>query len=312
MWLLFVSVLLPQALAQSCRVLVLGGGTDRGAYQAGAVMGLVAALPAGEAQWDAVVGTGVGAINAVFVSQAPKGTEPSLAAKLGAFWANFTATALYRDWTGGIVTGLLVESGLYDTAPMKKLIASLQTNSPSRFLGVGATDLMSSSYVFFNSTVSSISTLNTGVLASAADYFWFPYVDYQNFKLSTGSIKDPIDIFHGISHCTQQGFSQNQITVDVVMTAGKSLEKVDAAKYKTPQVLYRTFDIMYYQSAMLIINNTQYDFPNVNLRTVIFPTAKLEGPFAPYDYTKAELAYQIQLGQEDAQKAVLRSKMQTK
>jgi hypothetical protein len=306
MWLSLISVLLVSrvsAINGKCRALVLGGSTDKGAYEAGAVIGLINSLPTGEAEWDVVVGTGAGALNGMFLSQYSQGDELSAASALNSFWSSFTTSQFYTDWVGGYVTGLFLQSGLYNSAPMKKVISNISKN-PKRFLGVGSTDLITSSYVFFNSSGTSLANLNVGILASAADYFFFPYVKFLNYKLTTGSVKYVVDLYSAINACEGMGYTEDQIVLDIVLGSGKTLETVDASKYKTIQVVLRTFSLMSYYDSKLIIDNARDNLEKVTFRSVINPSQKIKDPFNPYDYSAQELANQLALGQKDAKAAV--------
>ena len=307
MWISLLSVLIAtrvEAINGKCRGLVLAGGTDKGAYEAGAVIGLIENLPSGEAQWDVVVGTGAGALNGMFVSQYGLGDEASASKALNSFWSSFTTSQFYTDWVGGYITGLFLQSGLYNTAPMKKLISNTNKNTPKRFFGVGSTDLITSSYVFFNSTGTSLANLNTGVLASAADSFFFPYVKFADYKLSSGSIKYVVDLYSAINACTGLGYTEDNIVLDIILGSGKKLETVDATTYKTIQVILRTFSLMSYYDSKLIIDNAKTNFDKINFRSVINPSQKIKEPFNPYDYTAQELADHLALGQQDAKAAV--------
>lgn len=99
MWVIIVGLLLLGKNTESarCRALAIGGGTDLGAYEAGVIIGLIQSLPSGEAQWDVVTGVGVGAVNALIVSQYPKGQEAAASTKLKSFWSTFTYEAFYQD-----------------------------------------------------------------------------------------------------------------------------------------------------------------------------------------------------------------------
>ena len=307
MWISILSVLIAtrvEAINGKCRGLVLAGGTDKGAYEAGAVIGLIQNLPSGEAQWDVVVGTGAGALNGMFVSQYGLGDEASASKALNSFWSSFTPSQLYTDWIGGYITGLFLESGLFNTSPMKKLISNTNKSTPKRFFGVGSTDLITSSYVFFNSSGTSLDNLNTGILASAADSFFFPYVKFSNYKLSSGSIKYVVDLYSAINACHGLGYTEDQIVLDIILGSGKNLETVDATTYKTIQVVLRTFSLMSYYDSKLIIDNAKTNFDKINFRSVINPSQKIKEPFNPYDYTAQELAAQLALGQQDAKTAV--------
>jgi hypothetical protein len=293
-----------QALNDKCRVLAIGGGTDKGAYEAGAIIGLIESLPSGEAAWDVVVGNGAGAINAMFLAQYAQGSETSAASALQTFWTNFTPSLFYKDWLGGVLTGLLAKSGLYNTAPMNSKINNISNSSPKRFLGVGAADLTTGRYVFFNSTKASLANLNTGIYASASEYFFFPYVEFSGYRLTTGSIKYSVDIYSGINACKDMGYSESSITVDIVLGTGKNLEVVDASNYKTLQILLRYLDISSYHDSVLIVQMAEAHFQNVNFRTVIYPSENLKGSLTPYSYTSSQLATQLALGKSDAKAAV--------
>ena len=307
MWISLLSVLIAtrvEAINGKCRGLVLAGGTDKGAYEAGAITGLIENLPSGEAQWDVVVGTGAGALNGMFVSQYGLGDEASASKALNSFWSAFTTSQFYSDWIGGYVTGLFLQSGLFNSAPMKKTIGNVSKSTPKRFFGVGSVDLMTSSYVFFNSTGTSLANLNTGILASAAETFFFPYVSFSNFKLSSGSIKYVVDIYSAINACRGLGYTEDQIVLDIILGSGKNLETVDASTYKTIQVILRTLSLNSYYGSKLIIDNAKTNFNKINFRSVINPSQRIRDPFNPYEYSAQEIAAQLALGKQDAKAAV--------
>ena len=58
-----------------CRVLVLEGGGDKGAYHAGAFDSLVELLPSNEVAYDVITGISVGSLNAAAISFFEKGDE---------------------------------------------------------------------------------------------------------------------------------------------------------------------------------------------------------------------------------------------
>ena len=132
------------------------------------VLGLIDNLPDGEAVWDVVTGNGVGALNALIISQHAKGAEKtSLAPALEKFWSDFNRKVIYNNWTLGWLNALLFQSGLYNSAPMKQTIDNLNSGKYERFLAVGTTDLLTGDYVVFNTTKSEKDYISTGVYASA-------------------------------------------------------------------------------------------------------------------------------------------------
>jgi len=298
------------ARGDKCRALALAGGDDNGAFQAGAVMGLIESLPHGEAQWDVVTGNGAGAINALIVSQYAKNEESQVHSALNDFWTNFNKKMFYKDWFGWYFTGLTEKSGLYDSSPMKDTIDSLFKNDPKRFLGVGATDLISGVYVFFNSTTQTKETLETGIMASAAMSGFFPYVSYKKYQLLTGAIKFSVDILHAVNGCYEKGYNFADISVDVVMLSNKKLKKVDASDYLTIDSALRYLAITSYDGTMQVYNNAKHDFPEVEFRSLIFPTQDLPDPAFPYDFNSDDLQQSIALGISDAKKAISMEKYQ--
>jgi len=298
--LLFTSSVL--AINGKCRILALGGNSDRGPYQAGAIQGLINFLPTGEAQWDIVTGNGIGAIHALIMSQYALGSEAAAATQLNTTWLNFKPSQFYNDWAGGTVTGLLLEHGLFDSSPMDSYISGLNKGKYPRFAGVGGTDLISGNYVFFNTTLDT-TTLNTGVKASMATAGYFPYVDFAKLELVTGAVKFAVDIFSGINYCTGKGYPTANITVDTVLCVGKSMTVVDATKYHTLDVLNRAEEIINYGDTMKIVVNAPHDYPNINMRTVIYPSQPVDNPELPYNYDIFDIKTMLALGYSDAHNA---------
>mmetsp|Transcript_9012 Transcript_9012/g.8977 ORF Transcript_9012/g.8977 Transcript_9012/m.8977 type:complete len:319 (+) Transcript_9012:43-999(+) len=293
------------AVNGKCRILALGGGTTRGAYEAGAVIGLINNLPAGEAQYDAVTGIGTGAVNALIMSQYAIGQEAAAATALNKFWTSFTYSQFYKDWVGWIITGLKYESGLYDSSPMKKTLTSLASGSFQRWLGAGSTDLLSGSYVWFNSTGQTKTDMITGVYASATEYGFFPIVHFKNLQLVTGHIKFSIDILHAVNYCyITKGIQMGNIIVDAVLPAGTNLTAADTSEYKTIQVTERTAEIAAFDLFMQTVENAKVSFPDITIRTQIYPSTKPPTTVYPYDYTPTQLQTLLALGQKDAKNAV--------
>ena len=293
------------ALNGKCRVLAIAGGTQRGAYEAGVIIGLINNLPAGEAQYDVVTGVGVGAINGLIVSSFPQGQEAQAAAKLNSYWTSFTSSTFYKEWIGGLITGLTVESGLFDSSALQKSIKSLTPTKFQRWFGVGATDLLSGSYVWFNSSSQTVANMETGVYASATDPGFFPIVTYNKLQLVSGHVKFAIDLLHAVNACMfNLGYSEDQIIVHAVMGGGLKISQVDAINYKTLQVTARYFEIAAFDSFMQVIENAQHDFPTINIQYTIYPSSNVTHVLYPYDYTKAELVAQLNLGEQDAIKAI--------
>lgn len=287
------------AVTDKCRALVLGGGSDKGAFQGGAVAGLIDKLGS-EAAYDVVTGVGIGSINGLIVSRFAKGNETAAAAALDSFWSNFEASQFYNNWAGNVAQGYFLESGLYSSKPMKATIDNLFKLGPNfgRELIVSSTDLLSGNFTIFD-TLLGDAAIKTGVLASAAMPGLLPTVKYAEYELSDGTIKYPVDIISAVTYCQEQGFADSDIIVDIVMSSGTYLKEVDASKYKTFQVLLRLAEIEAYDFTSLGIDVAYLQYPDVNYRTLIYPTDGMpELPILPYDYSPEELKDLIAAGRK--------------
>jgi predicted acylesterase/phospholipase RssA len=94
------------------------------AYQVGVFSGLVSQLSAEEVAYQSISGVAGGAVNAAILSSFPVGQEVQAAAEMQTFWREAATTPLYKDWVGGLAQGLLIEGGLYNSAPLKSFLKS--------------------------------------------------------------------------------------------------------------------------------------------------------------------------------------------
>ena len=81
---------------------MLGGGGDRGAYEAGAVKGLVEALAeTGGAKFDIISGVSTGAINSWLMAQHSIGNEADAVEDMVKFWTSISKSDIYEIWKIG-------------------------------------------------------------------------------------------------------------------------------------------------------------------------------------------------------------------
>lgn len=289
-----------------CRGLALAGGGDKGAYQAGVVQGLVSNLPAGEAEYDVVTGVGCGALNALIFASYPVGSEAAAASAITNFWETSSYSDFYEDWTGGLIEGLLEKSGLYNSAPLTSTVQKLSNSATfGRQLVVGATDLVTGDYITFNTTLA-LSDLQTGVVGSFSMAGVFPVTPLDSLVLMDGSIKFSVDILSAVTHCQQAGYANDDIIVDVAMVAGKTINPVNAANYKTLQVLIRYLEISSFDGVEQVVENAAHDYPGVTLRYVISPSGSMPNQADPwpYDFSSSDLKSMVTMGANDAKTAV--------
>jgi NTE family protein len=81
----------PLSSALKCRGLVMSGGGNGGAWEAGVVWGLVNhAKQPEDAQYDVISGVSAGAINAAAMATWEKGQEHAMADWLAKLWENLS------------------------------------------------------------------------------------------------------------------------------------------------------------------------------------------------------------------------------
>ena len=91
------------------RILALSGGGAKGAYQAGAIKGLVERLGF-EAEYDLVTGVSVGSINMAVMASFPIGKECEAAESLESLWKCIEGSKdIYkqRSWINNILLSAL-------------------------------------------------------------------------------------------------------------------------------------------------------------------------------------------------------------
>lgn len=289
---------------QYCRGLALGGGNDLGAFQAGAIVGLLKKLPVEETNYQIVTGLGVGAINALIVGKYNNTQNAQLEEELSEFWLSSRRGDFNKDWLFGRLDGYLKHSGLFDSSPMNKTIGQLMKGISSyrRPFHVSATDLVTGHLITFNSTLSHYA-LQTGIYASASAYVQMPIVKYNELLLTEGSIRYTADILGVINYCIGQGYNESDIIVDTIFTQYSDLDVVDASKYKTIEVVARVAQIYNYDNINTSIEVAINTFPNAKYRYILRPTSKQIGgkDESTFDYSKKDLSNLYQTGLREAE-----------
>ena len=79
---------------------------------------------------------------------------------------------------------------------------------------------------------------------------------------------------------------------------------MDVSNYKTLQNLRRYLEILSYNWFLEIVDNIVHDYPDIVLRSKVFPTVKLpSGGSLPFDYTPQEITTMINQGKTDGKAA---------
>jgi len=102
--------------APSCTALVMSGGGSNGAWESGALWGLVNYGRAEDYKYDVVSGVSIGSINASGLAVFGIGDELAAVDFIYSTWQNISSEDIFIEWPMGLVSSLYSES-IYDTTP---------------------------------------------------------------------------------------------------------------------------------------------------------------------------------------------------
>ena len=296
-----LAVFANQVAADKCYALALSSGDQNSMYQAGVLSGLAANTDAAEMAYSAISGVSGGAINTAILANYPAGQEADAANRMKTFWDNATNTKLYKDWLGGLAEGLLLKGGLWnDKAVLSFLQTELADITPSqRWIDVGLTDVLKGTYVDFQAEGLAGDNLYNVMYAQFAQAGVFPPVEFNDTDYFDGSTIWDLDIFSVVNQCQAQGYADEDIVVDVILTSEKTLKTVDASNYKSIQMLWRYLEVSRYYSNMDGLLRAQFAYPNVNFRHIVAPSAEMPSSFYPLNLTADEVTTIWNLGVTD-------------
>jgi len=134
----------------------MSGGGSKGAYEVGALWGLVKSDPNPEKyQWDVVTGVSAGSLNSAVVTGFEIGHEDEMVEYASELWKNTENKDAYENWWGGMVRGLTDKSGVYNNAAAYELVSRIlgELGDVKRKFVVSAVDANTGNYVRFNETL---------------------------------------------------------------------------------------------------------------------------------------------------------------
>ena len=273
------------AAADKCHAIAFSSGDEDAAYQAGVLKGLTTNSKLTPADWayDSVSGVSGGALNAVLLSSFEKGQEATAADKMEQFWKDATHNTLYKNWFGGIARGLFFEGGLYNSAPLETFLKKeLKDVSIQRDLDIGIVDVIDGSYKdFSDKNITQGDNLVDALYASMSFAGFFPPAEVLGSAYFDGSAVWDIDIFSAVNRCSEKGFANEDIVVDVVMTSSANLKEVQAENYKSIGMLFRYLEISSFYNSMDGLLRAKFAYQGVNFRYVVSPSGSIPSSLKP-------------------------------
>jgi len=265
-----------------CNALAMAGGGTYGAYEAGALWGMLYTdiYDKAKFQYHVVTGISAGSINTGGVALFPIGDEENMVNVLSERWASLTTPEVYTDWKpAGILTGVLAESGLFDTRPLHTFLDNFfeeMGGNIYRKVGIGAVDANSGNYLVFNETDPEIIK---GIMSSAAIPAIFPTIVYpeRGYVNMDGGAVYGVDIFTAVERCREQVDDDSQINVDVVMCHASSFESAWTDRNSAISNFQRFKAIKDYNKGVADVFKFIQGFPNVNWRYYVTPSSPFPG-----------------------------------
>lgn len=122
---------------------------------------------------------------------------------------------------GGLISGLLFETGLVDNSPLRAFLKeNLKDIKPKRKLLIGATNIDNGELIRYNETsFANIDEMIEGIVASAAIPVIFPFSELFGSQLFDGGLAFMLDIPGSIDRCHKDGYNDSQIILDMVLVA---------------------------------------------------------------------------------------------
>eukprot|EP00179_Madagascaria_erythrocladioides_P019383 CAMPEP_0198338866 /NCGR_PEP_ID=MMETSP1450-20131203/37597_1 /TAXON_ID=753684 ORGANISM="Madagascaria erythrocladiodes, Strain CCMP3234" /NCGR_SAMPLE_ID=MMETSP1450 /ASSEMBLY_ACC=CAM_ASM_001115 /LENGTH=325 /DNA_ID=CAMNT_0044043765 /DNA_START=77 /DNA_END=1051 /DNA_ORIENTATION=+ len=276
-----------------CRALALGGGGDRGSYEAGVFAGFVdnPSLQ-GSIEYDVLSGVSAGSLNALALSLFAKGDERAAANFLRHQWLTMSRSKVYRNWLGGPIEGITLRSGLFDLSPAERYLKSLplrNATTSGRHLLLGTTDYASGEFVLFNETEPDLAG---AALASCTVPGIFPVRNIRGRAYVDGGVVNMTPVTDAVRACKAIA---DKVIVDVVLALGGPPKDVSGRWLLTPLVTLRAF--------MLLLNSVFYKdvqqaaaaFPDIEI-SVTAPSKELAGWLLEFSTSNAKVNADIGYG----------------
>jgi len=300
----FLSVSIVSA-QNKCRALVLQGGGDKGAYEAGVLFGLINnTVSPHEYEYDVVTGVSVGSINGMCIAQYEKGQELQAAQDLVYFWGNVTRRDIFRSWKGGILEGLFVRSSLFNSTPEYEYLKSHVKGVPNkRKTTIVATDAMTGRKAVFTEKYWGTDiekALRAIMFSSAVPFVFIPQTDGANTYYDGGWTGEGMDVEDAILRCREVVDNDEDIIVDVIFAGNVTTTDVRKEKYNALQMLGRYKNIHSYVASNRTLIYAQNFYPEVNFRHIMISSHRLPNQDLPLDFKAENIQYMINLGYQDA------------
>lgn len=174
-----------------------------------------------------------------------------------------------------------------------------------RKLDLGIVDVLDGSYRDFSDlNVTQGENLVDAMYASMSFAGFFPPADVLGSSFFDGSAVWDIDIFSAINRCTDLGFANTDIIVDVILTSSANLKDVQAEDYKSISMLFRYLEISSFYNSMDGLLRAKFAYDGVDFRYVISPSGSIPSSLNPMKMNQKQVEASFAMGLKDAQTVI--------
>lgn len=296
-----------------CRALVLEGGGDLGAYEAGVLSGFIHNTQHPEDfQYDVLTGVSIGALNGLALAQYPIGQEMAAIDNLVNGWEIATQRNVIKSWPGGLLEGLFFQPSLFDNDPEIDFLNNwIKTTPNKRRVTVVVTDFSTGEKVTFSEKdwpnddeADRQMAINAALWSSSVPIF-FKYRNYQDRTFIDGGWSgEGLDVEDAIFRCREIVDSDEQITVDVLFATNISFSEVTKNDFSAFQIYQRQKSVQSFGSSTRAYSSGVDAYPKVNYRYVMIASQKLPDQNLPLDFKHENIEFMLALGVQDAIKAL--------
>jgi len=216
-------------------------------------------------------------------------------------WTTVNASVMFREWPGGVLQGLLAESGLFDNSQALDLVKGiLSPGFKDRKFTVGASALESGEYVTWDeSTPLDEFAQATVASGSIPGVFPFQFIKSKNLSFVDGGAIMGVDVSSALQRCLEQVADPANVTLDIVLCVNYSKfssSSFSPATATTIPVFLRAMQLQQYSNSMSAVDTVKRDYPSVNFRFTVAPSVELPSMM---DFSPAAIATALKLGYTD-------------
>ena len=201
-----------------CRALVMSGGGNNGAWEAGAIYGFVNNGNPADFAYDVVTGVSAGSINTAAFSAWEVGREVEFAQWLSDIFKNLKTSDIWVDWKFGKVEGLTLKQGAVDNSPMTAFLTSIleQFDGFKRRVTLAAVNVNDGTFTEFDQTNIEFMELANAATASSSIPGAFPPYNWpgRGLFMDGGTVYN-INVEGAVKQCLELVDDTSKIIMDI-------------------------------------------------------------------------------------------------